>query len=95
MSEQDLMNTVMSKDPDFPLPRKVVKRVKSTESRRKRDDWKPLNPNFCDHIIPESGKKCGRFLNEWNTLFYRQYQMCEDCYNKYIKEKVDEIKTST
>ena len=68
------------------MPLRVTKKVKVTDSRKKDSDFKPINPNFCDHV-DENGKKCGNYLNAWNTLFYNQYEMCEECYNKYIKKE--------
>ena len=42
-------------------------------------------------VDPETNKRCGKFMRNWDEMFYNQYGMCEDCYLKY-NSHVDEIK---
>ena len=76
---------------DFPLPTKKVKRWKITKGTKVSKDWKPMVPTFCTVIHPDTGKRCGNFMRNWDEMFYEQYGMCEECYLKY-NSHVDEIK---
>ena len=76
---------------DFPLPTKKVKRWKISKSTKVSKDWKPMVPTFCTVIHPDTGKRCGNFMRNWDEMFYEQYGMCEECYLKY-NSHVDEIK---
>ena len=44
---------------------------------------KPENPYFCPVKDPETGKKCGKLMNEIDSGYYSIYGMCRDCFNKY------------
>jgi hypothetical protein len=63
------------------LPTKSTKLWKKKNVKSK--DWKPLTPNFCPCVDPETEKKCGNFMRSWDIMFYDQYGMCEECYLKY------------
>ena len=76
---------------DFPLPTKKVKRWKVTKSTKVSKEWKPMVPTFCTVIHPDTGKRCGNFMRNWDEMFYEQYGMCEECYLKY-NSHFDEIK---
>ena len=76
---------------DFPLPTKKVKRWKTTKGTKVSKDWRPRVPTFCTVIHPDTGKRCGNFMRNWDEMFYEQYGMCEECYLKY-NAHVDEIK---
>ena len=86
---------------DF-LPTKQVKKWNTDNKRLKKDEsWQnKTNPFFCPCIDPDTGKKCGRLLEQWGEFFYREYGMCENCFSKYnchiedLKEKIKQIKDS-
>ena len=81
----------MTEVPSDFLPTKKVKKWHTTKSTKKSDNWKPRVPTFCTVIDPETNKRCGKFMLNWDEMFYDQYGMCEDCYLKYNKH-VDEVK---
>jgi len=57
---------------------------------KKDESWKPLTPNFCPYVDPETDKKCGKFMHRWDVMFYDDYGMCEECYLKHNPtEKID------
>tara|TARA_R100000773_G_C4203417_1_gene105079 strand:- start:231 stop:488 length:258 start_codon:yes stop_codon:yes gene_type:complete len=61
------------------LPTRSTKLWK--KSVKKEEDYKPLTPHFCPNIIDEEEKKkCGRFMRNWDIMFYDKYGMCEHCY---------------
>ena len=76
---------------DFPLPTKKVRRWKTTKGTKVSKDWKPLVPAFCTLVHPDTGKRCGNYMRNWDEMFYEKYGMCEECYLKY-NSHVDEIK---
>ena len=65
---------------DFPLPTKKVRRWKTTKGTKVSKDWKPRVPTFCTVVHPDTGKRCGNFMRNWDEMFYEQYGMCEECY---------------
>ena len=61
------------------LPTRSTKLWK--KSVKKKEDYKPLTPHFCPNIVyKETNKKCGRFMRNWDIMFYDKYGMCEHCY---------------
>ena len=62
---------------DFPLPTKKVRRWKTTKGTKVSKDWKPLVPAFCTVVHPDTGKRCGNYMRNWDEMFYEQYGMCE------------------
>lgn len=61
------------------LPTRSTKLWK--KSVKKESDYKPLTPHFCPNIVDkETNKKCGRFMRNWDIMFYDKYGMCEHCY---------------
>jgi len=75
---------------ESPFPVRKYKKVKVTESRKKKTEFKPLIPWFCDFIKPDTNKKCGRILHDWDSIYYNDYGACEDCVNKFNLEKLNE-----
>ena len=75
---------------DF-LPTKDVKLWKTNEKTKVGKNYSPRIPTFCTVVDPETNKRCGKFMRNWDEMFYNQYGMCEDCYLKY-NSHVDEIK---
>ena len=79
---------------DF-LPIKEVKLWKTSDKTKVGKNYSPRIPTFCTVVDPETNKRCGKFMRNWDEMFYNQYGMCEDCYLKYnahvdeIKEKLD------
>ena len=79
------------------LPTRQYKRWNTSNPRLKKENHQPLSPYFCPCKDPETSKKCGKYLDEWDALFFNQYGMCADCVKKYnahiedINKKVDEI----
>jgi len=79
---------------DF-LPTKDVKLWKSNDRTKKDKSFSPLVPTFCKVVDPDTGKKCGIFMRNWDEMFYEKYGMCEVCYLKYnahvdqLKDKLD------
>ena len=51
----------MSEDPQNILPTKKTKLWKNNV--KKDESWKPLTPNFCPYVDPETDKKCGKFMH--------------------------------
>jgi len=78
----------MSEDPQNILPTKKTKLWKNNV--KKDESWKPLTPNFCPYVDPETDNKCGKFMHRWDVMFYDDYGMCEECYLKHKPtEKID------
>jgi|10_taG_2_1085330.scaffolds.fasta_scaffold01827_10 hypothetical protein len=63
------------------LPTRQYKKVTVTHGTKKTS--KPLNPTFCPIIHEDAEKKCGNMLTGYDGLFFNQYGMCEECFNKY------------
>ena len=82
----------MTEVPNDFLPTKKVKLWKKTV--KKSDDYKPLTPNFCPCVSPDTNKKCGNFMRNWDIMFYDQYGMCEECYLKFNDGKGVKVKDS-
>ena len=78
------------------LPTRQYKKVVVKESTKKDKDWVTKdNPWFCSARDPDTNKKCGRVLSNWDMMFYNQYGMCEKCWQKYnphIEELVEQEK---
>ena len=85
----------MSEVPSDFLPTKEVKLWKTNNSTKKDKKFSPLVPTFCTVVDPDTNKKCGIFMRNWDEMFYEQYGMCETCYLKYnahieeVKQKLD------
>ena len=66
-----------------------------TQSADTLGDVGDTNDKFCTVIDPETNKRCGKFMRNWDEMFYEKYGMCEDCYLKYnshieeVKQKLD------
>ena len=73
----------MTEVPNDFLPVKKTKLLHKKDNIKKDKDWKPLSPNFCPVVDPETEEKCGKFMRSWDLHFYDQYGMCESCYLKY------------
>ena len=82
----------MTQVPDDFLPMRKTKLWKKTV--KKDEGYKPLTPNFCPLVDPETEKKCGNFMRSWDIMFYDQYGMCEQCYLKYNDGQGIKIKDS-
>ncbi len=54
--------------------------------RLKKTNHKPLSPYTCPCVDPDTDKKCGKFMDEWDSLFYSEYEACGDCVKKYGAE---------
>ena len=85
----------MSEVPSDFLPTKQVKLWKTSKSTKVGENYSPRIPTFCTVIDPETNKRGGKFMRNWDEMFYEKYGMCEDCYLKYnshieeVKEKLD------
>ena len=85
----------MSEVPSDFLPTKQVKLWKTNKNTKVGENYSPRIPTFCTVIDPETNKRCGKFMRNWDEMFYEKYGMCEDCYLKYnshieeVKEKLD------
>ena len=85
----------MSEVPSDFLPTKQVKLWMTSKSTKVGENYSPRIPTFCTVIDPETNKRCGKFMRNWDEMFYEKYGMCEDCYLKYnshieeVKEKLD------
>ena len=85
----------MSEVPSDFLPTKQVKLWKTSKSTKVGENYSPRIPTFCTVIDPETNKRCGKFMRNWDEMFYEKYGMWEDCYLKYnshieeVKEKLD------
>ena len=85
----------MSEVPSDFLPTKQVKLWKTSKSTKVGENYSPRIPTFCTVIDPETNKRCGKFMRNWDEMFYEKYGMCEDCYLKYnshieeVKEKLE------
>tara|TARA_Y100000310_G_C20700659_1_gene829560 strand:+ start:7245 stop:7535 length:291 start_codon:yes stop_codon:yes gene_type:complete len=75
-----------SKNP-LGLPTKKVKKWHTNKLTKKSDNWTPRVPMFCPCRDPETEKKCGNVMYNWDEMFYEQYGMCEKCYLKYNSHK--------
>ena len=75
---------------DF-LPTKQVKLWQTNKSTKKDESYSPRIPTFCTVVDPETNKRCGKFMRNWDEMFYNKYGMCESCYLKY-NAHVDEVK---
>tara|TARA_Y100001937_G_scaffold127265_1_gene198984 strand:+ start:1644 stop:1943 length:300 start_codon:yes stop_codon:yes gene_type:complete len=75
---------------DF-LPTKQVKLWKTNEKTKVGKSYSPRIPTFCTVVDPDTGKRCGIFMRNWDEMFYEKYGMCESCYLKY-NSHVDELK---
>ena len=82
----------MTQVPDDFLPMRKTKLWKKTV--KKDENYKPLTPNFCPLIDPDTEKKCGNFMRSWDIMFYDQYGMWEQCYLKYNDGQGIKIKDS-
>ena len=71
------------------LPTKTTKKWKVTSKTKRDDERRPLHPMFCPCKNPDTGKKCGNMMRNWDQMFYDQYGMCEACYLKYNSHKED------
>lgn len=82
------------------LPTKEVRLWKNSASRKKSENYKPMTPNFCPCKDPDTDKKCGKYMEHWDQMFYEQYGMCENCFKKHndhiegLEKKVDELKNT-
>ena len=60
----------MTQVPDDFLPMRKTKLWKKTV--KKDEGYKPLTPNFCPLVHPDTEKKCGNFMRSWDIMFYDQ-----------------------
>jgi hypothetical protein len=66
------------------LPMKKTKKWKTSDSIKKQE-FKPLHPNFCPNV-KEDGTKCGKYMRNWDTYFYEKHGIgCEQCTGEKIK----------
>ncbi len=85
----------MTEVPNDFLPTKKVKKWHVKESTKVGKNYSPRVPMFCTVIDPETNKRCGKLMGNWDEMFYEKYGLCEDCYLKYndhvdaVKEKLD------
>tara|TARA_R110000824_G_scaffold80978_3_gene203438 strand:- start:1113 stop:1406 length:294 start_codon:yes stop_codon:yes gene_type:complete len=76
------------------LPLKETKKWKVNKTTKVENDYKPLFPTFCPCVDPETDKKCGNFMRNWDQMFYDKAGMCEECYGKY-NSHIEEIEKET
>ena len=78
-------------DPKFnPLGLPVKKKTPRGNlkpSLKKAEDWTPRIPMFCPCRDPDTDKRCGNVMRNWDEMFFEQYGMCEECYLKYNSHK--------